>query len=46
MAVIVKKIFNKPDETKKVGRMKVEAITIGSLNFARHIQSVESTALG
>jgi hypothetical protein len=36
MAAMEKKNFNEPDETKNVGRMKVDQITIGSLGFTRN----------
>ena len=36
MSIIEKKNFNKPDEKRNVGRMKVEVITFGPLNCARH----------
>jgi mannose-6-phosphate isomerase-like protein (cupin superfamily) len=35
MATIEKKSFNQPEQTKQIGRVKVESITIGALNFAR-----------
>lgn len=36
MATIEKKNYNVPDETKIVGRMKIEFITVGSLKFSRN----------
>jgi quercetin dioxygenase-like cupin family protein len=35
MATIEKKSFNQPEQTKQIGRVKVESITVGVLNFAR-----------
>ena len=35
MATIEKKSLNQPEQTKNIGRMKVEVITIGGLNFQR-----------
>jgi hypothetical protein len=35
MAIFEKKSFNQPDQTKQIGRLKVESITFGTLNFAR-----------
>lgn len=35
MATIEKKSLNQPEQTKNIGRVKVEAITIGGLNFQR-----------
>ncbi len=37
MATIEKKSLNQPEQTKQIGRMKVEVITMGGLNFERHI---------
>jgi len=35
MATIEKKSLNQPEQTKAFGKMKVEVITIGGLNFQR-----------
>jgi len=35
MATIEKKSFNQPEQTKQLGRLKVESIIMGALNFAR-----------
>jgi uncharacterized cupin superfamily protein len=35
MATIEKKSFNQPEETKRIGRVKVESIKMGALNFQR-----------
>src|SRR4030042_4172239 len=35
MATIEKKSLNQPEQTKNIGRVKVEVITIGGLNFQR-----------
>lgn len=35
MAAFEKKNFNEPDKIDNVGRMKVEKITMGSLDFMR-----------
>ena len=35
MATIEKKSLNQPEQTKNIGRVKVENITIGGLNFQR-----------
>jgi uncharacterized cupin superfamily protein len=35
MATIEKKSLNQPEQTKNIGRVKVEGITIGGLNFQR-----------
>ena len=35
MANIVKKSLNQPEKTQNIGRVKVESITMGALNFAR-----------
>jgi hypothetical protein len=36
MASLEKKNFNEPDETRNVGRMRTEQITIGGLLFTRN----------
>ena len=36
MATVEKKSLNKPEQTKKVGRAKVEGIKMGALNFQRY----------
>jgi ethanolamine utilization protein EutQ (cupin superfamily) len=36
MATIEKKSLNQPEQTKSFGKMKVEIITIGGLNFQRN----------
>lgn len=36
MATIEKKSLNQPDETKNIGRAKVEVVTIGGLGFQRN----------
>ena len=35
MATIEKKSLNQPEQTKNIGRVKVEGIAIGGLNFQR-----------
>ena len=35
MATIEKKSLNQPEQTKQIGRVKVEVITMGGLNFQR-----------
>ena len=35
MATIEKKSLNQPEKIQNIGRVKVESITIGTLNFAR-----------
>ena len=35
MATIEKKSLNRAEQTKKMGRVKVEVITMGGLNFQR-----------
>jgi len=35
MATIEKKSLNQPEQTKNIGRVKVEAVTIGGLSFQR-----------
>jgi uncharacterized RmlC-like cupin family protein len=35
MATIEKKSLNQPEKTQNIGRVKVESITIGALNYAR-----------
>jgi len=35
MATIEKKSLNQPEQTKNIGRVKVEVITIGGLSFQR-----------
>jgi uncharacterized cupin superfamily protein len=35
MATIEKKSLNQPEQTKNIGRVKVEAITIGGVDFQR-----------
>jgi hypothetical protein len=35
MATIEKKSFNQPEQTKNIGRVKVEGITIGALTYQR-----------
>jgi ethanolamine utilization protein EutQ (cupin superfamily) len=35
MSTLEKKNFNQPDNTQNIGRLKVESITMGTLNFAR-----------
>jgi mannose-6-phosphate isomerase-like protein (cupin superfamily) len=36
MATIEKKSLNQPEQTKQMGRVKVEVITIGGLTFQRY----------
>jgi len=36
MATIEKKSLNQPEQTKQIGRMKVEVIKMGGLNLERH----------
>lgn len=36
MSTIEKKSFNQPEKTQSIGRMKVEGVTIGTLNFTRN----------
>ena len=36
MATIEKKSLNQPEQTKQIGRMKIEVITMGGANFERH----------
>lgn len=36
MSSIDKKSLNQPEKTQNIGRVKVESVTMGSLNFARY----------
>jgi ethanolamine utilization protein EutQ (cupin superfamily) len=35
MATIVKKSLNQPEKTQNIGKVKVESVSMGSLNYAR-----------
>ncbi len=36
VATIEKKSFSQPEETQRIGRMEIEAVTIGGLKIERH----------
>ncbi|MGB4587824.1 MAG: cupin domain-containing protein [Clostridiaceae bacterium] len=35
MAILEKKNFHQPEKTQTIGRMKIETVTVGTLNFMR-----------
>jgi len=36
VATIEKKSLNQPEQTQRIGKMEIEAITVGGLKFERH----------